>query len=114
MALTPQQQEIAETLIRAWSAKKEMNCYRRQLCRVAEALDTLSKSIRAELGGEANHPLVKCVRSSQSFTVDPVNRVAGGGDMHDLPTADELARLTDSYRSACQSDEDSKLAASQL
>ena len=107
--MTPKQQEIAETLYCQWAAQKELNCYRRQLCRAAKTLGVLSKAIETELAGGPGRPLVTRVRD-QRFTVDPANLVAGGGDTHDLPTVEELAALTEGYRAACQALEDANAA----
>ena len=113
MALNADEQEIAETLYRQWAAQKQVNCYRHQLCRVAEALNVLSESIKAELEGGPERPVVRRVRG-QGFTVDPANQEIWSSDRHDLPAADELGRLTDAYRGACKSLETSTEAVAGL
>ena len=89
MSLNHEQQEIAETLYRKWEAQKRVNCFHRQLCRVATALEALSKAIRSELEGGDDRLLLKKVQEN-GFTADPANLVYGGGDVHDLPAPDAL------------------------
>ena len=113
MALDKEQQEIAETLYRQWADQKDVNCHRRQLCRIAEALEALSKAIRSELEGGDDRAEVRRVQD-QSFSADPASQVAGKRVVHELPEASELAQLTEGYRSACRSLEDSGRAVAGL
>ena len=113
MGLNKEQREVAETLYRQWADQKQVNCHSRQLSRIASDLEALSKAIRSELEGRNDRAIVRRVKD-QSFSVDPANRVAGRNVTHDLPTADELAAITNGYRLACQNLEDSDSAVAGL
>ena len=51
MALDDHELEVAETLYRAWQARKHRDCFKRQLCRAADALRTLGQAVQSELDG---------------------------------------------------------------
>ena len=104
MSLERHEIEPAETLYRSWENAKRLNCLKRQLCRTAKALSALGDAITAEMEGGQSRPVVKRDHG-QKFLATPANRVMGGPDTHELPTADELAELTEGYRQALKDSE---------
>ena len=114
MSLVPEDQEIAETLLRKWKGQKEVNCYRRQLTRVTEAFDVLSAGIKSELEGKQEHKVVRRQDGGTGFSSIPINRVGGRIETYDLPTSDELEELTNGYRAACEALKKSEREVSEL
>ena len=113
MTLNPEDQEIAETLLRHYKAQKQVSRYRRRLCRMAESLVALSKAITSELEGEQGHQVMKHAQA-QVFLVAPANQTLGKPDAYDLPNADDLAKLLEAYRVACKSLDTSKAEVEEL
>ena len=113
MTLTPNEQDIAETLLRKWKAQKDVSRYRRKLNCVAESLTALSEAIKSELEGGQSRAIVKR-QQGQVFSVNPVNQIGGRIETHDLTKADELAELANGYRIACEALERSEREVDEL
>ena len=100
MSLDDRQQEIAETLFHAWQARRDHACVQRRLTRIADSLEGIAVAIRSEMeGGQARRVVRR--QQGQKFDTTKDNQTMGPRDVHELPTADELAALTDQWRSAC-------------
>ena len=113
MTLDPDDQEIAETLLRHHKAQKQVNCSRRRLCRTAESLEALSKAITSELEGKQDHLVMKHTQA-QVFSVAPANQTMGKPDTYELPNTDDLVTLLETYRAACKALDASKMEVNEL
>lgn len=99
--LNAKDQEIAETLFRAWSAEKRTECAKRQLGRIAEALAGISQAINAELNGKGKEVLLP--QPGGGFAVGPAPPASITGPYlasYELPTSEDLSELLHKNRAA--------------